>query len=274
VLFVYWPRASDFFGPGSLGAAEVCDSWRSLPHINWTVPFVAASPELVRAALLLWAGAAVCLLLGCAARLSALVAWLLSVSFFNLNVYIHNAGDTVRSLLLFLLMLTPCGAVWSLDAWWAQRRVPRPASTWIWPWALRLLMVQMIVIYFFNGIFKLAGAQWQDGSILHYVLADPAQTRWSYLQLPVPLFCLQAMAWTVLAWEIAFPLLVSWPWARGPALWMGVAFHLGIALVIELAMFCFYMLCLYLPLVPWERWAQSRAAGGTEVGSPGLTSQS
>ena len=34
----------------------------------------------------------------------------------------------------------------------------------------------------------------------------------------------------------------------------GVAFHLGIFLSLELGGFGPYMICLYLPLVPWERW--------------------
>jgi hypothetical protein len=35
---------------------------------------------------------------------------------------------------------------------------------------------------------------------------------------------------------------------------LGVLFHLGTGLVLKLGPFPLYMLCFYLPLLPWERW--------------------
>ena len=63
------------------------------------------------------------------------------------------------------------------------------------------------------------------------------------------------MTWAVLVWEAGFPLLVSLRWTRTVTLLFGVLFHLGIGLSLELGGFAFYMMCLYLPLVPWERFA-------------------
>jgi hypothetical protein len=40
-----------------------------------------------------------------------------------------------------------------------------------------------------------------------------------------------------------------------------VAFHLGIGLFIELWVFPLYMLCLYLPLLPWERLGPAEPVG-------------
>jgi hypothetical protein len=249
VLFIYLPQAADFFGAGSLVASEVFAELRGHRIGSWSLLAGVESPAVIHAALVCWAVSAGLLLVGLASRLCAAVAWALSVSFLNLNPFIHHAGDTVRTIVLFYLMLSPCGATWSVDAWLRGRRGP----VHIPPWPLRLLFVQMVAIYFFNGIFKLAGAGWRAGDVLHYVLADPSQTRWSYAELPVPYWASQALTWTVLAWEILFPLLVLLPWARTPALLMGVAFHLGIGLFIELGVFPLYMICLYLPLVPWER---------------------
>jgi uncharacterized membrane protein YphA (DoxX/SURF4 family) len=259
ILTAYVPRATDFYGAGSLGDPTVFEAWRAAPRLNWSLLLVNDEPALARAATLVWAGAAALLLFGCASRLCAAIAWALSVSFFNLNVSIHNAGDVVRTILLFYLMLCPCGAVWSIDAWWRRRDAQGPApAVLVFPWPLRLLFVQLVVIYFFNGLFKLGGEQWQRGDVLHFVMADVSQSRWSLSQLPMPAWGLQWLTWTVLVWEVTFPLLVLLPWARRPALWLGVAFHLGIAVFIELAMFCLYMLCLYVPLVSWEASSAAR----------------
>ncbi len=76
------------------------------------------------------------------------------------------------------------------------------------------------------------------------------------------------MTWTVLAWEISFPLLVVMSrWTRVAALLFGVAFHLGIGLTMELGFFAPYALCLYLPLAPWEWWLGRHKPAG-ESASP------
>ena len=49
--------------------------------------------------------------------------------------------------------------------------------------------------------------------------------------------------------------MVLWRRTRLAALLMGVAFHVGIGLTMELGVFAPYMLCLYVPLLPWERLA-------------------
>ena len=46
---------------------------------------------------------------------------------------------------------------------------------------------------------------------------------------------------------------VLMPMTRTVALVFGVLLHIGIGLSIELAMFPLCMLCMYLPLAPWER---------------------
>ncbi len=257
VLGVYLPNLADFYGAGSLGASEVFAPLRQARVGSWSLLAGTDDPDILRGAAIAWAVSAGLLLVGLASRLSAVAAWALSISFLNLNPYIHNAGDTVRIIVLFYLMLTPCGAAWSLDAWLRRQFRGATGPLYVAPWALRLLFVQMIVIYFFNGVFKLAGVGWREGNVLHYVLADPAQTRWSYAELPVPWWASQALTWTVLAWEILFPLLVLMPMTRVPALLMGVGFHLGIGLFIELGAFPLYMICLYLPLLPWERLSRT-----------------
>jgi len=152
-------------------------------------------------------------------------------------------------ILLFYLMLCPCGAVLSVDALFKKRAGP----VYVHPWPLRLIFVQMIFIYFVNGLYKLFGASWLEGDSLHYVLGDLALTRFSQLQAPIPHRVTQIMTWSVLIWEVSFPVLVLEKWTRRIALVVGVLFHLGIFATMELGGFVPYALCMYLPLVPWER---------------------
>lgn len=238
----------------------------------------------------LWIVFTLFMLVGIGSRLSVVVVWVLSVSFVNMNTYNDNAGDEIRNIALFYLMLCPSGAAWSLDAWWARwwgrregsvaRWLGRPNQpVYIYPWALRLLFVQLGFIYCCNGVFKLLGPDWPRGDSLYYVLNDLTLARWSYAQFPMPVWLTRVLTWSVLGWEAGFPLIMLVPWMvagllrfrrlrtrgmvrlvrllrflRAAALCFGVAFHLGIFAAMELGFFGPFMICLYAPLVPWERW--------------------
>ncbi len=257
LLLTYLPGLHDFFGADALGGPDLFGYLCQAPHWNWSLLAGVREPHLLSAALYVWIAATVGLLVGFQTRLCAAVVWVLSVSFANLNAYIDNAGDQVRGIVLLYLLLSPCGAVWSVDAWLRRRQ---PQAVCVYPWPLRLLWLQLVLIYFCNGLYKVSGRDWLQGNSLYYVLADLSLARVSYAQFPVPLFLMRLGTWVVLAWELGFPLWVALPWTRRPALWFGVAFHLGIWLLMEIGGFAPYMLTLYLPLLPWERW-RGRNAG-------------
>ncbi|MGH7773777.1 MAG: HTTM domain-containing protein [Candidatus Binatia bacterium] len=265
VLVTYLPQVDDFFGPKSLGGPEVFAGRRELPRWSWSLLSAVDDSWIFYGTIIIWAGAAACLLLGFWTRTSALIAWALSISVMNLNYYLHNAGDRVRVVELFYLMLCQSGAVWSLDHWWRRTKLKKDQDSrenqvsagepvFIHPWPLRLLFVQMAVIYFFSGFFKLMGSQWRSGTSLHYILADLGWTRFSHAHLPLPYWATRLLTWSVLIWEIGFPILVLSSITRTITLWIGVAFHVATAISLELGTFPLYMLCFYLPLIPWERY--------------------
>jgi hypothetical protein len=105
-------------------------------------------------------------------------------------------------------MLCPCGAVWSVQSWFRRKGnlpdnhgrecplrgfAPNPQNpVYISPWALRLLFIQMCLIYFFNGFYKLLGPHWRAGDLLQYVVGNIQWSRWSFAMLPVPFPLIQA----------------------------------------------------------------------------------
>jgi hypothetical protein len=203
--------------------------------------------------MIVWLAVAVMLLFGFCTRFAAVATWLLAMSFGNANPYLDNAGDTIRAILLFYLMLCPCAAVWSIDSYWKTALSPtrQRGLVFVHPWPIRLIFLQMIFIYFMNGVYKLMGPNWLDGQSLFWVLGDVVLTRFSPDTLRIPLWLGQLMTWSVVAWEVAFPFLALWKWSRWAALIMGVFFHLGIFATMELAGFVPYALCMYLPMIPW-----------------------
>jgi hypothetical protein len=255
IFVLYLPHAPVFFGRDSLGSPEVFASPPT--SLRWSVLRGIENPSVLTGAFFAWAVAAAFLLVGVLPRLSALVAWALSISFLSINSYVHNSGDNVRSLDLFYLMLCPCAAVWSLGGW-QKRSAEQPSSpVYVHAWPLRLLFVQLVIIYFFNGVYKSLGSHWRDGDVMHYVLSNVAWTRFSYAALPLPYSAIYVLTWATLIWELGFPLLVMMPATRKWTLWIGVVFHLGTFVFFQLCAFPLYMLCMYLPLVPWEKYADS-----------------
>ena len=229
-------------------------------------------PQVIYLAMAVWVVALVGLVLGFCTRLNAVVVWAISTSFANLNTNIDNAGDLVRGIILFYLMLCPCGAAWSVDAWLRGRKGP----VFVWPWALRLLFVQMVLIYWCNGLHKIVGDDWQRGNALYFVLGDMTLARFSYASLPLPpgwtYWLTRFLSWSVLSWEATLPLLLIWRPVRRIALAFGALFHIGIWVTMELGFFPPYMLCLYLPLLPWERltdwWTARKAVAAPQAATP------
>jgi hypothetical protein len=232
----------------SLTAVDPGSAWSRVLS-NWQ-----NDPDVLGGAMLVWVASTTLLLLGAWTRPAAVITWLLSISFANLNSSIDNAGDTIRNIILFYLMLCPCGAAWSLDRLWRRWRGKDAPALFVSPWPIRLLFLQLVFIYFCNGVYKLCGGAWRDGDSLYYVLGDITLTRLSPADIPLPDWALRLMTWAVLVWEVSFVALVLNRWTRMVALLFGVAFHLGIFASMELGCFVPYALCIYLPLLPWGEW--------------------
>jgi hypothetical protein len=224
---------------------------------GFTLLHAFTSPLGVKVFLGLSLAAALSMMLGFHARVASWATFLALVSFQQRNTLLCYGGDTVLRLLAFGVALGPSGRAWSLDAWRARYRAsatPTPATTPVWP--LRLIQLQIAVLYFFTGLEKLHGATWQDGSALALALTHPAFSRFDIAGLaalaPVA-FALRAMTQLTLVWELSFPLLVCSRIGRWLALGIGVVIHLGIILFMRIHWFGHIMIMSYLAFLPAEQ---------------------
>ncbi|MCE9530405.1 MAG: HTTM domain-containing protein [Planctomycetes bacterium] len=250
-LLFYMPMLIQLYGPGSLAEPDVFADRFAAPHWNWSLLHWLPKVRSASICLGVWIGASALLVLGWRPRLMALFLWALSLSFYNTNFYLHNSGDRIRHFILLLLILAPSDAAWSI------RRRPRvDGPVFVSAWPARLMLIQMVLMYFMNGYYKLQGKMWWDGSIMHYVNHDLAWARWSAVAIPYSVS--QAMTWAALIWEVGFPLWILWRPTRVPALIFGVVFHVLTFFHLDIAAFPLYSLCLYVPLAPWERLRRRR----------------
>lgn len=275
-MFQYAPHFADFFGPGGVAPDGLLDRW-ALRSWRWTVLFFGTDNLAVLYPTFgVWVACSLGLLVGWHTRVMNVAVWFLTACFLNRNQHILNGGDDTLIVGLFLLMLMPSGHALSLDARrWRRRhaaRKPVPlqldaaGSTWTPAWGVRVLQIQLCVIYLTTGLAKLVlepgtGTWWQ-GTSIHYVLNYVTMSRWSFAQLPVPFWLTAALTYVSVWWEVVFPLLVLSRRTRWLALGFGVLFHVGIWLTIEVGWFSFYTLALYGVWIPGEFWDRLEGLAG------------
>jgi hypothetical protein len=237
------PEMNDLFGQHSVTPER--------PHwpYQWGVFELSTSDTALKAGWAILLLAAVALTVGWHSRLAAIVVFVLIQSFMQLDHWVMNGGDALISVEAMFLALSSCGAALSLD----QRR--RTGEFWSAqcraPWVLRLLQVQLSLIYLANVQAKLAGKSWLDGSAVSY-----AWRSWPLLPAP-EWFTSNALLVNVATWgtiliELAVAILVwnrKWrPWALGA----GVLLHVAIMITMTVGFHSLAIFVLYLAFVPWD----------------------
>jgi vitamin K-dependent gamma-carboxylase-like protein len=270
-LFQYLPHFAVFYGPEGVAPAHVHDEWL-LSQWRWTILFF-NTDDLVIVGILFWLRVAltVAFLVGWHTRITTVVLYFLTMAFVHRNPALRNGAEDTLMVGLFLMMFCPSGRAFSLDRLrWLRQHGPEaglePPTTAAWP--VRLIQIQVCMIYMSTGLAKLLrnfdgdfasvlDGTWWQGTSLHYVLNDTTMGRWSYAQLPLPLWMTAPLTYLSVWWEALFPFLVMCRWTRRWTMWFGVLFHLGIYFTIEVGWFSFYTLSLYGVWIPgefWDRW--------------------
>lgn len=255
VLVLYLPNLQTYYGAGGYGDPAVSAPVFAPPSWRWSLLRALPATWGPQVLLGVWAVSALALLLGYRPRLAALAAWMVAVSFANSNIAMHNGGDQLKLILLFMLCFLPSDGRWAIRRHPAARNANGPVL--IHPWPLRLLMIQLTLMYFMNGYYKALGPAWRDGSVMYYVANNPSWAHFSPDYLPLPDEALRILAWVTLIWELFFPLLVLMPVTRKVTLWIGVLFHIGTLVHLEVGLFPLYALCYYVPLIPFQSRARS-----------------
>lgn len=110
--------------------------------------------------------------------------------------------------------------------------------------------LQLILVYFISAFYKLQGEAWLDGTALYQTLQIDAfsNPRLSSMLLG-SVGLLKFMTIASLAYQTLFPILVWIKKIKGPFLAIGVIFHLGIGLTLNLWDFATIMLIGYIAFI-------------------------
>ena len=226
-------------------------SWHRAQFGSSRFCLLAYLPQTDRAIQLLLAlhlAAAVFLAVGLFTRTSAVIVFATLVSIHHRNPMITHSGDSLLRLMAFLLIFSQAGAAYSLDrVLSADAGAPVQAS----PWCLRVMQLQISILYLRAFAGKLRGETWRDGTAVFYPIV-----LMEYRRFPLPrpfqtLTWLRAATWGTLVVELALGTIVWIDELRYPVLAAGVLLHLTIDYFMNLQLFGWTMIiCLVLFLDP------------------------
>jgi hypothetical protein len=223
--------------------------------------------------------ASLLLILGFFPQLAALVLLIGMMSFERRNPYVFNAGDVLLRVTAFYLIFAPTAAALSLSGFLRDRK-----SFWIFPqrapWAMRLLQIQLSVVYLFAVWTKVQGTTWNNGTAVSFALRITDIGRF-----PLPSFFTNSalisniFTFGTLVLELSLAILI---WNRRLRPWVllaGLSLHLGIEYSIRVGFYGMAITSLYLLFVP-PAWLETatlavrRRIGRTRLStSPDLSTE-
>jgi hypothetical protein len=188
--------------------------------------------------------------LGWHTRVMGVLFYLATISIHHRNILTNSGADTVLLLLTFYMMLSPCGAAYSLDARRAARRRGTVAEPLIIPWAQRLIQLQIAFIYFDTALLKSNGSSWLGGTALHYVLNNTEVGRFSLYPLTDYPLAINVLTLGALLTEFSLAFLLWFRETRRAMICAGIALHFGILLTVNIPIFGELMIASYLTFLP------------------------
>jgi len=227
-------------------------------------------PESAGSARLLWFGlcaSMLCVGVGFRTRGAALSYVWLSAQAALINGPADRAIDRALRIVLLILVLSPAGKIWSVDARIATGsfqgdRRPAPA------WARYLILGQLVLIYCGAGLAK-GGTHWYPWGgyrALYLTLQEPilAAGDFHWLAQPLPYRLTQLATASTHLWELSAPLVLVAAYCRRTSdrpgalrrwfnrlpvrnayVLLGVLFHLSLAFSMRLGIFPFAMLACF-----------------------------
>ena len=230
-----------------------------------------------------WGGIALALLVGYRTRLMSVLNFMLVISIHKRNVFVLTGADAVMSVLSFWIIFLPLDHYYILGAARARRlwntisrrssdpRVPQAVhSTYAFP--MRMIQIQVALIYLFTVYTKVLGGGWLEGDALHYAfqiheLLLPAG---EWVRSISPDWVLRVGTWSTVLIETLFTPLVFAPLVqpllRAIGLTATFLLHLAIAVTMSIPDFSLVMWISFILFFEpqWVQWLErlARRAGG------------
>lgn len=179
------------------------------------------------------------------------VKWIVyigKISYEARNTILPYGADLVLCCLLIIFCFAPVGRAMSLDRVRAVRAAKRQKLDAILPpytspWAgagIRLMQIQMAVLFFYTGVSKIKWDEWRDGDAVWLVFITNEYYNAFILDLLARQYWLSNVAtYATILIEIAYPFLIWQRRTRPYLLAAAIVLHLHFAIFLALIYFAF-----------------------------------
>ncbi|MEM6528005.1 MAG: HTTM domain-containing protein [Chloroflexota bacterium] len=245
---------------GLLPIAALHSTWRT----DWRFSPLEGLPAtwMVTAVFVLWVVVVLLLMVGYRTRVMAVLNFVLILAIHERNPYVLNGADVLMRALSFWMMFAPLADYYAVDAF--RKRWDRAARTQrvehlrpnsevhtAFALPLRLMQLQVGLVYLFTFVLKLPGESWTAGNAVYQALQLDAflLPTGALLAETAPMWVFQIMTYTALIAEGWFIILVfspvMQPFLRIAGLTFTGLMHIGIALLMAVPDFSILMLTTY-----------------------------
>lgn len=186
----------------------------------------------------------VLLTLGVGGRWIMWLAWVINIGFIQRNYSVIFGADVIANLFLFYMSFTQSCERLSVLTFFKKRKAVKDSDI-LTSVMIRMMQIQISVIYVYTGWEKLKGALWWDGSALWNVLAQPQIMTMDFIFMRNFSWLIPVLTYATLIFEIYFPVMVAWPKMRLIWLLVGTLFHAFIGIFMGLGPFATVMISTY-----------------------------
>jgi len=267
-----WPDLGLIFAdngllPRALLAGNATPPWQWLSVYAW-----GASSLFVHIVAALHLGVAVAFILGWQTRWMTPLLWFLTFSLNMRNPLILNGGDKVMTVFLFWGMFLPLGSRFSLDG--LRRTIGWKGPSFAAVFGGTCFVLQLVTLYVLSGYAKSHPVWGTDHSAVRYALMNEAYVRplgtlmleyGGFLNIltMATLFLEQVVIFLILCpvYSVLFRVVVPLLFA---------AFHLGIAFTLDVGLFSYACIIVWVALLPGEMfdWLRARIFGSAADAKP------
>lgn len=191
-----------------------------------------------------------CTMIGLFTPICVVGAFATMISIQKRNRELNNGGDVVARCMWFLLIFANSGQTYSIDEYlFYDQTVSESGILNYSSWALRLMQIQLTIIYFKSFYWKMQGSSYRDGTALYYVLQNRTYSRLKVPKIILQKPIIQYMTWSVLIIQ-SFIVVGLWVTElRYLAIISGIIFHLSLELTMNVHLFGWYMMTSFLLFV-------------------------
>src|SRR4030095_4195676 len=252
LFFQLAPEFFTWFGTNSIVKMETV---RAVPH----APVLDLYLLLPGGNLWLAAGfgfvalSAAALTIGLFTRLSAAIVLMGLVSFFHHDPVVLQGPERLLFLALLFLFLSNAGRAFSIDSLlsclktdWREKGFAKPLCS---PWGQRIVQIELSVLYLQCVYSKLLGELWREGTAVYYTSRIQCFSRIDIPYVFDHIWTIKFLTWATIGVEASLAILLWWRPLRYWVMVLGILFHAGIDITMNIPTFGWVAVFFYISFV-------------------------